>query len=205
MTPLSAFRPLVAPRVAPWAADPQIDRAVLDACIEFCERSLVVRKMLDSFQTSVGKFEYDLYGPNQQSVCMVARLWSDSCDLTPLDDDQAPAPFDRRQAAPRAFSLPEPDALHLHPTPDGIFTINVRAALRPKRNAKQVEDRLFEDWSDAIMDGALSRLYAMPGEGFSAVLSGEHSKRFTAAVNTAMLEASAGRTRTELRVTPVRI
>lgn len=205
MTPISSFRPRVAARI-PSASDPLIDLAVLDACIDFCEQSRAVRGMLDTFTTTAGTSEYDLLAVNEQAVSRILRVWVDDTEIGGMDDNNTPSPTYQTQSTPQAFSNPEPEVLALHPTPDKAYTINLRVALRPTRSATQVRDELFERHVETIVNGALARLYSMPGEPFfNTQLASAHAAGFKIGINAAMLDASKGRTSTQLRVTPVHI
>lgn len=186
-----------------------IDQAVLDACIDFSERSLVVKRMGDSFQTKSGVLEYDL----DSSVSEVIRVWCDSTELTPVDDDQ-PGAFGflrsipgqtQPTGTPRFFVQTDPGVIAFIPAPDRAYTINMRVAVRPSRSATQVEDQLFEDWCEVIVDGALSRLYIIPGDWANAGLHKLASTAFEVGINAAMIEARRGAMRADSRVTPVHI
>lgn len=214
MKSVSAFRTRVAPRV-PGCSGDLIDQAVLDTCIDFCDRSLVVKRMLDSFLTVPLQLVYDLDGANQQTIARIMRVWVDSTEITPLDEDAIGSPFGFISAVPgqsnpgsmpRFFNETDPGSIGLYPTPDKAYTINLRVALRPIRSATQVEDQLFEHWTEAIMDGAFSRLFAIPGQEFtSPPLAKYHADKYEIGINAAMLDARRGNTRAQSRVTPVHI
>jgi hypothetical protein len=205
---LSAFRPRVSPHVA-GASDALIDQAVLDTCIDFCERTLVVKRMLDTFPTVAGKREYDIDGPSQQSVAKVMRMWADDVELDAMAEDMADHDnfvTGTQRARPRFFNETDPGVIAFLPTPDAAYSINTRVALKPTRSATQVEDQLFDDWVEAIVDGALARLHMVAGtEFFSPTSSQFRAASYRAGVNNALIQATRGRTRAQLRVTPVRI
>jgi hypothetical protein len=214
MTALSAFRPRVA-MLAPTATDPMIDQCVLDACIDFCERSLVVRGMLTAFPTVVDQAEYVLAPPAGQSLVMLQRLWCDADELTPLGEDGIQTPFGfistvtgvpNVSGTPRYFNETVPGSISLFPRPATVQTINVRAALRPTRTATTVADQLFEDWVEGIVSGALARLFLAPGDMMDAKKAQYHSLNFNAHVDAAILRAAGGgRVRAEMSIMPVRI
>ena len=213
MKSLSVFRPRIATRVT-GCSDMLIDQAVLDTCIDFCDRSGVVRRMIDSFVTTASVLEYDVPGGTQQNVAVIMRLWADSNELTPLDEDAIPTPFGfissvlgvvNTPSAPRFFTETQPGSVGLYPMPDKAYTINARVSMKPSRAATQVEDQLFEDWVDAITDGALARLYVMPLEFHNAALANFHSKQYEIGVNAALAEARKGAARAQSRVIPVHI
>lgn len=205
MKALSVFRSRIAPRV-PGCSDMLIDQAVLDACIEFSEKSLAVKRMMDPFNTQAGVREYDL----DTGVVMVAAAWRDGSPMTALTEDDSPARMFAATGSafpgtPSYIAQVEPDVVALFPTPDAAYSIVMRAAIKPTRSATQVEDQLFDQYCDAVVDGALSRLYALPGEFASPALADRHENKFKAAVADAMLDAQRGQLRAETRVRPVHI
>lgn len=211
MTPLSAFRSRIAPRVQ-GCFDPIIDQAVLDTCIDFCERSLVVRRMLATFPTVAGTGTYTPpVTAVTQSVTKFIRVWRDDVEIAPADEGYIPgsggffAGPAASQAAPSFFGSTEPGSIALYPTPDKVYTINSRVALRPTRAATTVEDQLYEEWVEVIVAGALMRLMSMPDDWQNLPLAKAYAAQYEAGINVAMLKASQGQTRAELRVSPVRI
>lgn len=213
MKPLSAFRSRVSVHVA-GCSDPMIDQAVLDTCFDFCDKSLIVKRMVDSFLTTPSVMEYDVSGDSQQSVCNIQRVWCDDKELTPLTEDALKTPYGfvssipgqtLNTSTPRFFNETSPGLLAFFPPPDKAYTINVRVALRPTRSATMVEDQLFDEWMDAIIAGALSRLFMIPGEFASPGLAKVYKDRYEADIDTAQLQAHRGSTRAQSRVIPVRI
>lgn len=91
--------------------------------------------------------------------------------------------------------------MSVFPVPNGQYTLTLRAALAPKRSADCVVDFLFEDWVDTIVNGALSRLYAMP-EHMNPTLAGSHMALYERGLNAASIQATRGRTVAELQVAP---
>lgn len=213
MTPLSAFRSRIAPRV-PTALDYTIDLAVLDAAIDFCEQTLICKGALDPVLTVPGEPQCDLDAVStNQSVIKIMRAWAKDIELTAIaeDDVDTPLMYDPNVAGlqsasgmPRAFTEPAPGAIALYPIPDAAYPLTIRAAMKPKRSAKEVEDVLFENWVEEISHGALQRLFLTPGMPFTNdKLAVFHAGQFKAGVNKALLEAARGRTRAERMVRPV--
>jgi hypothetical protein len=207
VTPLSAFRSRIAPRV-PTALDMLIDDAVLDAAIDFCEQTLIVKGTLDQFTTGQGVREYDVEADgSQQAVCKIMRVWCNEREMTPVAEDDVLSVYGyvdqiagsiRHTAPPTGFNEPSPGVIAFMPVPDGAYPVTVRAAMKPKRSATQVEDILYENWAEEIVHGALFRLFSTEGMPFTnAGAATAHMALFKMGVNKALLEASRGRTRAE--------
>ena len=214
MKALSVFRPRVA-SLAPTATDPMIDQAVLDACIDFCERTLVVKRMLTTFTTVAGTAAYTPAPPAQESIAQFIRVWCDSTELDPMNEDAISGPWGfvttvtgqtNQPGLPQVYNETDPGLIQFYPRPNAVYTINARVALRPLRTATQVEDQLFEDWVEAITSGALARLYAQPGELLNPLLAKYHAANFQGFVDAAQVQASKGRVaRAQQAVRPVHI
>jgi hypothetical protein len=216
MTPLSAFRARIAPRV-PTALDYTIDLAVLDTAIDFCEQTLICKVTLDQFAAQPGLREYEVEAPSgSELVCKITRAWCDQAELVALGEDDVDTPLmyvdtvpgaaSSRGSMPRRYTEPAPGLIALSPTPDRPYMISMRAATKPKRTAEKVREILYENWVEPITDGALFRLFSMPGMTFSnPTLAVTHAALYKQGVNRALAEAEGGRIRTERFVRPVRI
>lgn len=213
MVAVSAFRSRVAGQAA-GALDFDIDRAVLDACIEFCDKTQIIRLTLDSFQTTAGAAEYDIDAPAGSRLCQILRVWCDGVEIRPMQEDQAEgrgAFFSNPdgRSRPSAFAELSTGVLTLMPTPDKAYPVVMRVATKPSRSATSVDDKLFEDWAEVIAHGALARLL-MQSDGTDTkprnpAKAKAHAETFEAGIRAAMLEAVRGNTRGELRVETVRI
>lgn len=213
MTPISDFRPRVAAFVH-GCPDMLIDQAVLDACIEFCEQSLIIKQVLDAFYTQANTPDYDLDAPPGQLVTLVHRAWVNAHELTPAagDDINTPFAFSRVvglnsdiTAMPRNYHEFGPGVLGLYPIPNDTYTITVQAALKPTRSATEVEDVLYQNWCEYIVAGALARLQMQPMEWGNPALATVNASRFMQGINRALLEASRQLVRAEARIKPVHI
>ena len=69
------------PRVMPYligCSEPIARQAILDSATRLCEKTLILRQALDSFNTIKGLVDYDLESPNNQM--RVARVLSVTID-----------------------------------------------------------------------------------------------------------------------------
>lgn len=167
MAALSAFVPLVAPFV-PGAAPIAIQAAVLQAAIEFCEKTLTLQRTLASVPTVIDQGAYTL----TQSGEVVAKLLGAKLDgvplglLTPADLDDEDTPTES-VAAPCDIVLTGPMQVTLTPPPSvaGLALV-VRAAMRPSQTATTVADELHERHAAAIAAGAAAWLLNQPGTAY---------------------------------------
>ena len=153
------FHPLITPEVSgcPTAS---VDFALAHAATEFCDRTHLWREYLDEEATSAGEPEYLLLGSG-----VVAAVIGVSLDGRPLVSTHAteiPPEVINQTGMPTAFFLVNDATLRLWPTPDGEYFFNAQVALKPSRDARGVEDFLYESYSDELISGALYRLRKIP-------------------------------------------
>lgn len=204
---LSVFRPRVALRIQS-CPDPLIDMAVLDSAIEFCERSTVLRRTLDPITTKANTHGYDIDTPACTKLVLIHLAWCDSRALGALAEEDVGLPNVFRKTIPNVPTVPsrpesflftEPGTIGLYPIPDAVYTVTVRASIKPTRDADCVEDELYDDWVEPIVAGALARLYFAP-EFMNAQLAEVHQATFERGVRTALIQANRGRAVTEQRI-----
>lgn len=159
MAALSAFYPLIAPRV-PGAPSPAISAAAREGAIEFCARTLTLQRKLAALDTVIDQAAYTLV----QAGEVVEKLLAAKLGGKPLrlpraadldEDDDIPL----SQAAPADLLLTGTMQVTLVPAPSVAgLKLAVRAAMRPSQAATTVDDVLFERHAQAIADWALHKL-----------------------------------------------
>lgn len=157
-TALSSFLPLVAPR-APGAPDPAVERAVRQAAIEFCSRTLVLERTLAAIQTVADQQDYTAsYSGEVVHRLLAVRL--DDAELALLSQAQTDAmPVVPDGGTPEAALLVGPTTLRLYPAPTvDDMDIVARCAMRPSQAATTLDDGLYERYAECIANGALARL-----------------------------------------------
>jgi len=209
MVNVSEFRTYVTPHLI-GVSDMLVDRAIVDAAIEFCEGSLIVAETFDTFTTAIGTPDYDLDAPTGQRVIRVMRAWCDASEMTAMAADDMPlgayGSVSSSLSRPQAFHEISAGVMGLYPIPDAAYTVTIRAALKPNRNATQLADVLWEGWADTIADGALARLYGQLSQQWgNTALSIVHTQRFRVGINRALIEAHRQFTRAEARISVPRI
>jgi hypothetical protein len=188
----------------PACSEPLAQQALLDSAIDFCDRSCVLRYTLDPITTQVGVASYELWAPTSEyEISRVLKVHIEGEPLEPvMAEVRQPIPEDN--AKPSGFYVEESDcglSLYLNSPPDSVYTLVVEVALRPAKDAKRVDPRLYNRWMDAIVAGALSRVYMVPGQPFSDPSNGLYqagrAMRFT---NNARIEGSYGRVRGSMTI-----
>lgn len=211
MKAVTSFLPYVLP-FAMGCPKPVARRALVDAAIEFCEKSELVQKTLEPISVAANQPEYDMYAGSYQQVFMPRQVWFKTAPLIPrasraLANIQAfrqDAPEQQLQTDdPVEYFESTAGRLGLYPAPKAALAnaLTVRAVLRPKRGTTQLEDMLFDNWVEVIAAGALVRILGTVGQAYSD--QGEAARRqaeFLAGIARAKRESNRGRVPGELRV-----
>lgn len=168
MVPVSAFFSRLLPQVV-GCPEPLAQQALVDAAIHFCDATQAVVVNLDPVAAKAGQAQYELDVPSQSRLSQVHRVWFDDRQLgaVPLSEVNV---IESVTGTPTYFYCTDVDevlTLNLYPTPEKSGTINLRVGLKPARTATSLHASLLERWSDYIVDGALSRLMAMPEQPFT--------------------------------------
>lgn len=172
-------------------------QAIVDSAIAFCDESMALRERLDAFWTVPGIALYELDTPSQQQVSRVLRVALDGAFLTPaLPNTSTPAQLSGRPTHYETSRTGSVFELSLYSVPDAAYNVVAEVALRPLRDATQLEDDLMNLWVEPIVAGAVARAASIPGQPFTD-LGKSQNAAVAAAVGArkARLEGSFGRMR----------
>jgi hypothetical protein len=170
MKALSAFFPRILPYL-PGCPEPLAAQVLIDAAIEFCDSSLVLRQNLDTFNTVVGRVQYDLDAPSaQHDINRVLGVTLDGKELVAGMAEAIRGDMPTAPAKPRGFYTDRTDSvftLMLSPPPDEVYSVVVNVALSPARTATQLDDDLYNTWINPIVSSAIAQAMQIPGQPFS--------------------------------------
>ena len=170
MKALSAFFPRILPYL-PGCPEPLAAQVLIDAAIEFCDSSLVLRQNLDTFNTVVGRVQYDLDAPSaQHDINRVMGVTLDGKELVAGMSEALRGDMPTAPAKPRGFYTDRTDSvftLMLSPPPDEVYSVLVNVALSPARTATQLDDDLYNTWINPIVSSAIAQAMQIPGQPFS--------------------------------------
>ena len=198
MVDISQFLSRLLPQV-PGCSEPLAYQSLVDSAIEFCEKSLAIRQDLDAFFSVDSRRVYDLDPPTiNHSIARVISVTADGRPLTGIFEEDVSS-LGQDYGRPLAFHTTRIDnefVLNLYPIPDERLRIVVHAALKPTRAAQQLDDDLFNNWADAIIDGAISRIARIPNQPFSDVnYASTMASSAREKISRARIEAYHGRVR----------
>lgn len=200
----SAFFDLLAPEVP---GCPQVAQtlALRRAAIAFCEQSMVWRESHNPISVSVGTAEYDFIPPDQAVVHTVQYAQFEGRELEITGQDNIRIQDWRDQTGFPQYLLSGPTALTLVPEPDVEGTLTLLVTLKPVPGATDIPDLLYNEYREAIVHGALSRLMLSPKKPYTdAGLASYHQHQFQIKTAAAGTRADRNYTRAALRTTIMR-
>lgn len=199
MAALSAFYPYVVP-IAPGIPNFAIDRALVDAAIDFCRRSFVWQETLDPIPLVDGEAGYELYPMEGEIVAALEVRITREPGGRSIDLARALAAevaLNAEQGTPTVYAHRHPNLLDLAPIPMDAGQVHVRVALEPKAGASRLDDSLYGDWREAIGAGAAARILLTYGDpNQAAVARGAFNDGINRASAHALVTRSRGRLRT---------
>lgn len=186
--------------------------AIKDACIEFCEKSLILVRDHDPITVYQNEVDYDLEAPAQMLVVKVMKAWMENNPIDPMFPDivrdasvynREYSSFQSAPSTPRKYLQKSERTISVWPLPDKTYMngLTLRVALKPTRNSTAVDDVIHEDYADAIASGALSKLMRSSGKPYTDLRLAEDRRReFMAGLNVARQRSSHGHSRSNLSV-----
>jgi hypothetical protein len=198
------------PEVLPYALDvsePQAIFAIRNACIEFCERTLIWR---DDFVVDLVEGQ-SIYSPAvalDSRRASVVTLWVDQIKFQPTGEDYLAAKYglDYRQYENLLGYYVEGMAgeIILAGVPQISIPGGVKGvqALAPTRDSDELGlDYVYERWAEVIAAGALSRLMSTAGQPYyNPQASMFYATKFSAGMNKAKAEVDGGNGRGRQRI-----
>lgn len=171
-----------------------------NAAIEFCERSLVWQATLTPIVTVLNQRTYN-FAPALPADSVVAKLLSVRRGGVPMTlasevaGDSPQAPLDTVGTTALRSQLV------LGMAPQAGQQLVARVALKPSQAAVDFDDGLFEQYIEAIAQGAIARLQAIPSKAWTADPTTARSN-FERAINSATATVAKSATRMTLPTTP---
>ena len=169
MATLADFERFVVPFVE-GAPAPAVDDAIVDAAVEFCTRTRLLRTFLDPVTLVPGTTEYELDAPEADTqIVGVMAAWLPEGALTsatrPELEEVFPDGWAWRQVGTTAeisrFYCRLPGIIQLVPslTVKAPRALRLEVAYAPTRTARELADVLLNFYAEHLANGALARLH----------------------------------------------
>lgn len=190
--PLADFLPLTLGLRGLTGVPPALaEEAVRQAAIDLCDRGAVWEFRL-TLQTQPRVHRYPLLIPEAANVVGIKTV-------TINDETYWPDLVGARMCGcgGRSFVLYGLRAIHVYPVPDedDLAYADIELWLKPKNDACELPDLLYEEWADSIADGAASRLFAIPKQDWTnAGLTQRYAQMFQNDITRAKNKRVLGRT-----------
>lgn len=179
MASLADFERFVLPLVE-GAPAPAVEDAILDAAVEFCTRTRLLRAFLDPLTLVPGTTEFELDPPEADTqIVDVTGAWLPEGKIDPATrpelEELFPNGWAWRQvgstAEVRRFYCRLPGFVQLVPAVavKAPRALRLEVAYAPTRSARELADVLLNRYAEQLASGALARLhqhkagYADPG------------------------------------------
>jgi len=211
MSTLNDFLNDVMPDVSGCTVD-IAKHAIRNACIEFCEKSLILQRDHDPVTVVAGIVDYDFDPPANNLVTRIMRAWYKANELTAVAPDsiRSSEVYNRLfsganvvRTDPTSILQKDERTFSLYGIPKDTVAngLTMRVALKPTRAATTVEDVLLEDYAEIIAAGAKARLMMSPNKPYTnPQLAVGHMELFRQGTNVARQRAYRGHVRADLRV-----
>lgn len=206
--PYEQFLPYVtqyAPDVSEFVA---ID-AIRNACIEFCERTMIWEYDIPSIDIVALKSNYVIPSPADTKVVSILQAYynTDILLIPKAPDElasiyrmsnwqtlQGTPQFITRIIKPEVVIVPVPFAA----TDDSL---RLRVALAPTRDSQEVDSEIYEQWAEVIARGARARIYGHPKQPYyDKAAAMEEARMFRVGINEARIQVAKGLSRDSTQV-----
>ena len=165
------------PRIMPQAIscpEPLVKMHLVDAAIEFCERTGVVQYTTPPTMTVADTATYELDIPSGTQLDRVRIVWLNGRPINVMSrgNNQHVSAHSldvvAQSGAPWGASVVEPNSITLTPPPaTSDIQLVAYVSLRPTRAALKLDDSLYDRWLDAVAAGTLVRICATPGQPYT--------------------------------------
>lgn len=155
------FLPTVRPHL-PSCPDLTIRAYLAEVAADFFARTYLWRDNIDAIYLTPNQVEYDL---DAEAVVedVIAVTFADR-ELTRTDARLLPHNRLGEKGEPELYWVHADNTIRVHPVPEERAQLKVSAVLKPSRTGAGVEDWIYETWADAIIDGAIAKIAAIPGK-----------------------------------------
>lgn len=212
MTPYTSFLDYVLPDV-PGCTNELAVHAIKNTVIEFCEKSLILQVDHDPVTILAGAVDYDLEPPKDTLIVKIQKVFYKDNEIAPISPDEimSASLYNRNfpdarpeQGPPKMYTQKDARTFSIFPVPQETekLALTLRVALKPTRSATQVDDLIFEEYAEAIGNGAVSRLCLSPKKPYTnPQIASVKQGLFQAALNVARQRANRGYVRAKEQVT----
>lgn len=199
------FYDLIVPDV-PGCPFPAIDVALRQSAIAFAEQSLAYKATHPEVTVVSGTAEYDFVPPAETVVHAITYAAFNGDELqSRVGEYGITMPNWRIESGTPKYIFGGMTSLTLIPSPNVAGTLTMIVALKPSPSATGIDGPIFDEFREAIVHGALSRLMLSPKKPYSnPSLATYHNQQFTIMTGQAGMRAARSFTRAPLQTSILR-
>jgi hypothetical protein len=206
---------LFLPEVMPYIHDtPEfvIINAIRNACIEFCDKSLLWQYEHDPITAlpNVNTYEFDL--PTGTTTARIMSAWYMNLPMMSKSEDDLyrifPMDWRTMVGRPQFYTQNNASEVIIAPAPQILSVAGFKfiMALKPTRASTTIDGDIYERWAEHIAFGARARLYDTPNQPYSDPQQAiKYRQWFESAIGEAKVERNRGLNRATIKVRPPRL
>jgi hypothetical protein len=195
-TNISEIKNLVKPDVLS-CPDPIVNREVITVILDFCKKTNIMQREfeLDIDTTDIDTdiqncIDFDISEHSRNlRITTILEFMIDTVPYVPFKRNIRNTLTDFQYTNSGAgssvledtrfkyFWIPNNHTLRLFDMDTSMSNLYVKMAVKPLRTATTIDTDIFEDWSEALVEGAKYRLMKMPGKAWSDRPAAEDSRR----------------------------
>lgn len=146
-----------------------VDDAILDAVVDFCNRSRAYRFSPDEIDVVASTATYAVSDlPDDTEIAWLLAAELDDIPIDTPDPGSVPQSYATEEGTPSMAVVVSATEIGLRKVPSESGGLRVRLALRPTLSATTFLDEFNVLYREQIAAGALARLYAMPKKPWTA-------------------------------------
>jgi hypothetical protein len=190
----------------PGCPIPAANIAIRQSAVAFCEQSLAYKTSHNPIAVVSGTAEYD-FQPQDQTVvhAITYAKFNDDELQSRVGEYGISNPDWRSEEGTPKYIFGGMTSLTLIPAPDVDGTLTMIVALKPSPDATGIDGNIFNEYREAIVHGALSRLMMSPKKPYSnQTLAQWHGQQFTIMTGQAGMRAARSYTRAPLQTSILR-
>ncbi|WP_256598237.1 hypothetical protein [Nitrosospira sp. Nsp11] len=190
----------------PGCPIPAANIAIRQATIAFCEQSLAYKATHPDIAVVAGTAEYDFVPPDETVVHVITYAAFNGDELqSRVGEYGISNPDWRSEEGTPKYIFGGMTSLMLIPAPDVDGTLIMTVALKPSPDATGIDGSIFNEFREAIIHGALSRLMLSPKKPYSnPSLATYHNQQFTIMTGQAGTRTARSFTRAPLQTSILR-
>jgi len=179
---------------APSCPEFTAERAIRDACIDFCARTDLYRAEPQTLTVTRGVTDYELDSPTGTEPNHVKSILRDGRALEAVPYEDAFMNIELSDFGPATyFSQYDNRNVLIGPKPEGRASLKVLYTLKPTQSSTTIPDTIGLEHRETLVAGALFRLQMMSGQPWmDGAAAGANRQLYERGVAAAMRQAKYG-------------